>query len=316
MKLSSWIFRAVTVTCVAGATLMVGESACGQSTLPVSRSLPPSQPVAPPQPLAPPRPPIQMAVDPICWQLFKEYFVAGRGAKIPTETVYAVSHIIVERGRNSGFDRIILQELRKNDERSEIQCVKLLGQIVAIDAYARTDARRRRETGNDWPPQQRSIGGGLRIELVKELLARAQQADRASIGEYVIALTRARVPECQPFLKQILATAGRQNRFPPTVSENGRQKGVQPQGPPPLRYSAATQFHAAVGLALLADAEGIEWLIANCEKISHVQRARPVNMSRSGSQTVGACCVAALQQLSGNKKLTQKNEWEAWSTLR
>src|SRR5262249_7608021 len=80
-------------------------------------------------------------VDEITQQLFEQY-VAQQG-KINTESVMAATHLVAERGRESGFWKNVLAELRRNNHHSEIGCVRVLGKMLATDAAARDVIRRR-----------------------------------------------------------------------------------------------------------------------------------------------------------------------------
>ena len=75
--------------------------------------------------------------DQLCQMLFDTYIV-NRG-KTNTSTIMAASHIVAERGWSRGFWRIVLRELRSGREQSEVGCVRVLGQMLAIDAAARDD---------------------------------------------------------------------------------------------------------------------------------------------------------------------------------
>ncbi len=123
--------------------------------------------------------------DELTRQLFEQY-VARRG-KINTDSILAATHLVAERGRVNGFWRNILAELQRNDEQSEIGCVRVLGKMLATDALARDALRRQNETGevSAWVPTV-----CISPEVVTELLERAQQADRFKIDHYTIALVR------------------------------------------------------------------------------------------------------------------------------
>ena len=233
--------------------------------------------------------------DEISKLLFDSYI--ARPGKISTDTVMAASQIIAERGRESGFWRNVLAELKKENEQNEIGCVRILGKMLATDAAARDSIRRQKETGE--------VGAWLATvnlgpEVVAELLARGQKADRFRIDHYTIALARARVPEARDFFTSILHAQ---------FASGGEGPGTVPSGR--VYHLDTTRFHAAVGLAQLGEPAGIEWLIAYCEDINgHVASARPYGSSRGGS--LGSCCMVALEHLSEKRGLTTKAEWEAW----
>jgi hypothetical protein len=234
--------------------------------------------------------------DEISQLLFDTYL--ARAGKFNTSTVIAASHIVAERGRESGFWRNVLAELMTGDEHSEVHCVRILGNMLATDAAARDTIRRQKETGET---SARIASVNLGPEVVAELLARGQKADRFRIDHYTIALARARVPEARDFFTSILRA-----EFP---QPQGEDQGTVPAGR--VYHLQTTRYHAAVGLAQLGERAGVEWLIAHSEDIQgDVSSARPYGSSRGGS--LGSCCVAALEQLSEKRDLTTKAEWEAW----
>lgn len=215
--------------------------------------------------------------DDICQRLFETYL--ARRDKINTSTIMAASHIVAERGRNTGFWKNVLQELQSDNEKSEIQCVHVLGKMLAIDARARDIIRTGRDTS--WIASVR-----LSPKVVEELIAHGKKADRSRVDHYCIALARARVPETKAFFNMILR------------NDTGK------------KYKPGAQFHAAVGLANLADPKGFKWLIANSDDpLPTVSNAWP---SRIPNGNVSTCCTAALRELSGEAKLNTKQEWQTW----
>jgi hypothetical protein len=240
----------------------------------------------------------ERAPDEISQLLFDAYI--ARPGKINTSTVMAASQIIADRGRESGFWKNVLAELQKGDERNEIGCVRILGNMLAGDASARDALRRQKESG-ELLASTPSIRLGK--EVVAELLERANKADRFRSDHYAIALARAKVPDAREYLASILIA--RRAPAPPAVAGGE-------SAPVGFYHLESTRFHAAVGLAQLGDAAGLEWLIAHCHEVNgHVSHARPYGTSQGGS--LGSCCTAALQQLSGESSLTARAEWEAWA---
>jgi hypothetical protein len=235
--------------------------------------------------------------DEISKLLFEAYLNGPR--KTNTSTVMAASHIVAERGRMSGFWRDVLAELSSGDEHSEVNCVRILGNMLATDAAARDAIRRQKETGevSAWIP---SVHIGP--EVVEDLLKRGTKADRFRIDHYTIALARARVPETRKFFASILKAKKGAGPVAPGAGETV---------PESFNHLDSTRFHAAVGLAQLGDPLGIEWLIANCEEVNgHVEHARPYGASPGGN--LGSCCLPALRQLTGKRELATRAEWEAW----
>ena len=218
--------------------------------------------------------------DDISQQLFETYIARGR--MVSSSTRLAAAHIVAERGRNSGFWRTILKELQKGDEGSEVGCVHVLGKMLAVDARARDVIRREKETGE---VRQWRAAVCLGPEVVQELIRRGQKTERFRVDHYAIALARARVPPATEFFRMILR------------DEIGKGQD-------------SAKFHAGVGLAQLGEADGFAWLVAHTDRINgFVANAFPSRMS--GAKHLGGCCVAALQQLSG-ENLKTKGDWESW----
>ena len=149
--------------------------------------------------------------DQLSQMLFDTYL--AHGGKANTTTVMAASHIVAERGRNTGFWREVLAELRKENEQSEIGCVQFLGKMLAIDAAARDVIRREKETGEigQW---RASVSLGS--EVVAELVSRGEKADRFRADHYAIALARARVPDAINFFRMILRDEGAEHHLDST----------------------------------------------------------------------------------------------------
>lgn len=219
--------------------------------------------------------------DQLCRMLFDTY-MTGRG-KIQTRTITAASHIIAERGRDSGFWQHVLGELRKNNESSELGCVRVLGKMLEVDALARDVIRREKETEQ---VGQWRASVCLGPEVVGELISHGEKADSSDVGHYAIALARARVPEAADLFRMIL------------------RDGAD-------RYDVDTaKFYAAVGLAQLGDSAGIAWLIAQSENRNlDIRDAYPRGVRHSKSDTY---VTLALRQLTGQQNLTTRQEWEAW----
>jgi hypothetical protein len=231
--------------------------------------------------------------DQVTQHLFEQY--VARQGKINTESVMAATHLVAERGRESGFWKKVVAELQRDNPSSEIGCVRVLGKMLAADAAAGDALRRQKETGEVNAGIPRVFLGP---EVVAALVERGGKADRFRSDHYAIALARARAPEARGFFQSIL-----RGRAEPT--------GAPGTAPASWRHLDSTRFHAAVGLAQLGDAEGIEWLIEHCAfSQGDVTNARPQGGPRGGD--LGACCVEALCQLSGERQRTSQAEWAAW----
>lgn len=244
--------------------------------------------------------------DEITQQLFQQY--VARQGKIDSESVMAATHLVAERGRETGFWKNVLAELNRNDERSEIGCVRVLGKMLATDAAARDAIRRQKETGevSAW-----AAIVFLGAEVVTDLLEHSRNADRFRIDHYTIALARARAPEARDFFKSILH-ATPVHAAPIKTLPNQNQAKAADSAPTRPYHLESTRFHAAVGLAQLSDSEGIDWLIANCEFGQRtVMYAWPQGFPPGGD--LSTCCLGALRHLSGEHSRTSKAEWAAWS---
>lgn len=220
--------------------------------------------------------------DQLCRMLFDTYMTGG--AKIQTRTITAASHIIAERGRDSGFWRHVLGELRKNNERSESGCVRVLGEMLEVDALARDVIEREQNGGRvgQWRPSV-----CLGPEVVRELITRGEKADSPRVGHYAIALARSRVPDAADFFRKILQ------------DDTGK-----------YHYIGTAKFYAAVGLAQLGDSAGIVWLISQCANPNlDISDVYPRGIRRSPSDTYA---MAALRELTGQQYLTTQQEWETW----
>lgn len=219
--------------------------------------------------------------DDICQLLFEAYI--ARPGKTGDSTVMAASRIIAERGRDTGFWGNVLRELRKGDSRNEIECVRILGKMLAMDASARDVIRRQKEAGD---LVQQAAYVRLGPEVVSELVGRGKNADRFRMDHYAVALARARVPEAAPLFLMILR------------DDTGRH------------FTPSAKYHAAVGLANLGDPKGFEWLIANSDdSLPTVSNAWPPGVT---NRNVNTCCTAALRELSGDQTRSTKLEWETW----
>ncbi|MEX2287219.1 MAG: hypothetical protein WD648_09030 [Planctomycetaceae bacterium] len=239
----------------------------------------------------------EQPTDQVCELLFEGYI--ARQVKINTDTIRAAEHIVAERGRGTGFWKIVLAKLKANDPANEIGCVRVLGKMLATDASEREAIRRQKETGEISAHIPHVYLGP---EVVAELIERGKKADRFRIDHYTVALARARAPEARDFFTSIL------NEMKPDPVEEGVKSTVR--GP---YHMDTTRFHAAVGLAHLGDPLGVEWLIENCEfGQGTVSNAKPLYVPLFAGTDLNACCLAALQELYDKRDLTSKSAWEAW----
>jgi hypothetical protein len=79
------------------------------------------------------------------------------------------------------------------------------------------------------------------------------------------------------------------------------------------QYMASAKFPAAVGLAQSGDAAGFRWLIENTgDPTPTIANASPAHVA---SLNLDVCCIAALQELSGQSALRTRQDCEAWWKL-
>lgn len=217
----------------------------------------------------------QGETDEICQLLFDEYVVP----KAKGYRSEAAQELIADRGRMTGFWKPVLEELRKNDSRSALSCLDILGLMLQGDANARDYLK----SGAMTAMVQRVC---LPTGVVPELMTFAEKPDNNLLDHYIIALARARDERCKDFFTEILK------------GQEGRS------------HSKSEQFHAAVGLANLADPAGVEWLIQHCENANgSVYLAAPparTTWSLEKSSTI------ALQSLASRTDISSKKGFEEW----
>jgi len=216
----------------------------------------------------------EVQVDSLCNILFQQYIV--HSLKGGTDDVSAAIHLIASRGYKNGFWKVVYAELKKNNERSEIGCVRILGIMLGYDAYAR------KYKCDDGEPTQQEICVRLGPEVFTELIKRTQKHKDSRIDNYIIALVRANDIRTKKVFLEMLKSGD--------VDES-------------------VKFHAAVGLAEMGESIGIEWLIENIENsTSTVCCAWPYGVPDFNLNT---CCAFALKSLTGKIFKTQ-SEWLNW----
>lgn len=219
--------------------------------------------------------------DCLCDILYSRFIRGGK--KAPTNTVTAAIELLSSSGRLNGYWRIILGELRKGN-RSERRCVTVLGKMLALNAQARAILALPEEE-RERVAMMPSLALDLDLEVVPELLKRAQEADRFLLDFYAVALTRARDRRAIDFLAGILSPLERPFRLP------------------------STRFHAAVGLAQLGDKRGVKWLIDHLDENTSVFNAWPSGVA---DYNLGTCCAGTLLSLTQQTNLSSKAAWRAW----
>lgn len=257
--------------------------------------------------------------DALTRQLFEQYALGG---KIDSDSRLAAIQLIAARGRYDGFGKHVVTALKShepgdgNHRYPEINCLKILGKMLEQDSYARMAIEREQETGE--------IGAihpviALGSDVVATLIERGRKADRILVEHYSIALARARVPETREFLKSLLpvivatpAPMPADDLFAPRPQRTNRKQVTEPI---PVSHMPTTQFHAAIGLALLGETAGTDWLVKNSTATEFNQGdvEHTVPRGQGNRRSISDCCVVALQQLSG-QHLTTKEEWGAWAS--
>ncbi len=183
--------------------------------------------------------------------------------------------------------RVVFAELKSGREGTEVACVNILGRMLARDAGDRWSIED--EDPNTWA-KRRSVD--LDPDVLDELLSRGERAERSRLDAYVIALTQAVDGRTKDFLLRLL---------------RGEPLGGNSGAPMP---DTGTEFHAAVGLAQLGHAAGIEWLIEHVEGHSQsVRHAWPWNVP---DHNLSTCSLYALRALSGEVQLRSQSDWRQW----
>lgn len=220
--------------------------------------------------------------DQLCRLLFDTYIC--RKLKTNTKTLKAASHIIAERGRTNGFWRVVLQELETNKSENEVLLVQILGAMLASD----TSARGRMSAAAKGFPIQQFDPPRLDSSVIETLIERSRQVDFRLVDHYVIAISRAEMQSSRGYFLSILRADDK------------------------LTYKEVSKkFHAAIALARLGDAEGLEWLISNTDKrVGGVRNYRPLGAKSGG---LDSCCQETLSQLSRLKRDTDKETWRKWA---
>ncbi len=226
----------------------------------------------------------QEPADPMCESLFEEYIVVNR--KTMSADVMAATQLIASRGRRNGYWRVVLAKLPEMKEYGERNCVRILGKMLELGALRIERLRTLHKGPSAFTPPLFY----LELEVVDELLRRAQCAEGRTLNLYVVALARSLDPRPQQFLEQVIAN----------------EEEIKTS----RRYSVC--FHAAVGLAALGKSGGFNWLIAHVEDtetLHSVEYAWPAGVP---DHNLGTCCIYALRALSGQKNLESRAEWEGW----
>lgn len=229
---------------------------------------------------------VQTTPDPICELLMKQYVLVG--GKISTDDVEAAIQLVGSRGRAHGYWKVVLDAFKKSyrDKSGNVAVRKntlaVLNRMLTYEGWARWNHIR--SVG----PVASPIGFYLGPEVLEQIIAHSAKANSHEIDAFVLAVRQAFDPRGKLFLQNILHSS----------NVGGSWQDAR--------------FHAAVALAELGEAEGIEWLIDHTDADageSYVFRVPHRNVP-GGARS--QCCQAALVDLSGQTSLTTRAQWRQW----
>ncbi len=218
-------------------------------------------------------------VDAVTMQLFHNYVISG--GKIPTESLNAAIELVAARGgMNARFREILMAEFVKSCEDNNFRnarnnLLKVMQKILASEGAWRWQDEQRQRTGEanqsalavPTDPQRLDAES----EMLNQLIAQGRQSDSSDIDALVIAIRQAHHPEAIPFLLDVLQNP--ESTAPPIASAEPvtlKSKWADFQG----GSWRDARFHAAVGLAELGEATGVQWLLA---------KAKPNNFGLDGT---------------------------------
>jgi hypothetical protein len=244
-------------------------------------------------------------------QLFREY-VAVNG-KIDSSSVDAAIELVATRGVDNGYWRTVLAEFEKTfdtDDNSAVRknTLSVLSKMLAIDASARWIEQCQRVEAS---PQQRAAppqaasgvqsvpASNLGPEVLEQVIARAYEVRHLfDLVDYVVAVRQAHDERGEEFLLDVL-------RGPQRDDDHWKdpQGGTWPEA----------QFQAAVALAELGRAEGVEWLIAHTDATGTTLFRVP----HAKTDELYLACRYALTELTGHQPAPtrgdlQQAQWLAW----
>jgi hypothetical protein len=195
--------------------------------------------------------------DVVCEKLLDEY-ILKRG-KIESANIDAAIQLIASRGRENGFWREVVAHFEQspvNDSRGSQSALllQILTKMLRRDGHARWLHSHPEEMKRSAWVANVALPG----RVVDVIMARAKQAGRLTLDDYVVALVAAHDPRTRDFLRAILERGVGAERGDDLFDAPGTKAVSVPKTEPVLIES---RFHAAVGLAELGDISGIQWLV-------------------------------------------------------
>jgi hypothetical protein len=218
--------------------------------------------------------------DCLCDQLIRRFLSGG---KVDSSMISAASEIAQRHCRGPRSIEQIMSGLVNPDGSGNRDRLRLLGRMLAVDAesrreYAQPAERRRVRAMGPPPPLDKTV--------VEQLRTMADRLGSPAWRPFVIAIAKAEDPGSIDWLRSVLRRSSREG-------------------------ADATAFHAAVGLANLADPEGVLWLIDHVESPGGelILDGFPRDVF-DGS--LSACCQKALQILSGRTNAITRDDFLRW----
>lgn len=213
-----------------------------------------------------------------------------RGGKIDTNTINASITLVAARGAtDTEFARLVLAEFEKSCEggdRTSQSRRHLLAVLTDIfEAWSSSSWRSQLSRFNpDDQPQSATpqVDAKLRREMLARVVQHGYETDRSEIANVSLAVRQLHHPVGREFLRDVLRDPGSKSdpfapsNPPQTVPQQQPQATPTPksnsEAPTASRWKDNTgggwtdaKFVAAVGLAELGEAEGIDWLLARAQ---------------------------------------------------
>ncbi len=213
-----------------------------------------------------------------------------RGGKIDGNSLQAMIARVAESGaKDVEFARLVLVEFERSCA-ADPGATRLNRDLLAVmaemfESWGATRWRTQldRLAANDQPatktPQPEAIGQ-FEAEMLKRLIRHAYNADRSNIAAFTLAARQLHHPESRNFLRDVLRNPENNDIYAPAdlfAPANGTKPTPSPLPETQQKPGAVikskwkdsigggwgdAKFIAAVGLAELNDAEGVEWLLS------------------------------------------------------
>ena len=147
-------------------------------------------------------------------------------------------------------------------------------------------------------------------KMLERVITRGRQSDRSDIDAFVLTIREAHHLQGKPFFLDVLRNPELTDPLATGESETERGKWPDNVGG---SWSDA-KFHAAVALAELGEAEGVEWLLEKAKPndfgIDGTVFAAPHYRVHTGSLREN--CRYVLADLSGLQPAEEFDQWIAW----